>query len=113
MNSFYQVLSSEGYSKHGLNPHAVLFDETHVADREMFRVMTHGASDARRQFLHLFITTAGNSTNSVGYELHQKAVDIRDGRKIDTTFLPVIYAANENDDWTNPKTWKKPIHRSR
>lgn len=107
MNSFYQVLSSEGYSKHGLNPHAVLFDETHVADREMFRVMTHGSSDARRQPLHLFITTAGNDTKSIGYELHEKAIDIRDGKKIDTTFLPVIYAADEEDDWTNPKTWKK------
>jgi len=107
MNSFYQVLSSEGYSKHGINPHAVLFDETHVADREMFRVMTHGASDARRQPLNLFITTAGNNTNSIGYELHQKAIDIRDGRKIDPTFLPVIYAADENDDWTDPKVWKK------
>ena len=107
MNSFYQVLSSEAYSHHGLNPHAVLFDETHVADREMFRVMTHGSSDARTQPLHLFITTAGNNTHSVGYELHQKAVDIRDGRKVDHSFLPVIYAIDENDDWTDPKVWYK------
>jgi len=106
-DSFYQVLSSEAYSKHGLNPHAVLFDETHVADREMFRVMTHGASDARRQPLHLFITTAGNSTTSVGYELHQKALDIRDGRKADQSFLPIIYAADEVDDWTDPQVWAK------
>jgi phage terminase large subunit-like protein len=106
-NSFYQVLSSEGYSKHGINPHAVLYDETHVADREMFRVMTHGSSDARRQPLHLFITTAGNNTHSVGYELHQKALDIRDGRKIDSSFLPIIYAAETEDDWTDPKTWTK------
>jgi len=105
--SFYQVLSSEAYTKHGLNPHAVLFDETHVADREMFRVMTHGSSDARCQPLHLFITTAGNDTQSIGYELHQKALDIRDGRKADPTFLPVIYAADESDDWTDPKTWAK------
>ena len=106
-NSFYQVLSSEAYAHHGLNPHAVLFDETHVADREMFRVMTHGSSDARTQPLHLFITTAGNSTNSVGYELHQKAVDIRDGRKVDPSFLSVIYAVDENDDWTDPNIWPK------
>jgi phage terminase large subunit-like protein len=106
-NSFYQVLSSEGYSKHGINPQAVLYDETHVADREMFRVMTHGSSDARRQPLHLFITTAGNNTHSVGYELHQKAMDIRDGRKIDPTFLPVIYAAETEDEWTDPATWAR------
>ncbi|GHU54025.1 hypothetical protein AGMMS49975_13720 [Clostridia bacterium] len=106
-NSFYQVLSSEGYSKHGINPQAVLYDETHVADREMFRVMTHGSSDARRQPLHLFITTAGNNIHSVGYELHQKALDIRDGRKIDSSFLPILYTAEPEDDWTKPETWAK------
>ena len=106
-NSFYQVLSSEAYSHHGINPHAVIFDETHVCDREMFRVMTQGSSDARRQPLHLFISTAGNNTNSVGYELHQKAVDIRDGRKSDPSFLPVIFQLDEGDDWENPKNWIK------
>lgn len=106
-NSFYQVLSSEAYSKHGINPHAVLFDETHVANREMVRVMLHGASDARRQPLNFLITTAGNDLNSIGYELHQKALDVLEGRKTDPTFYPVIYAAGENDDWTDPKVWRK------
>jgi len=106
-NSFYQVLSSEAYSHHGINPHAVLFDETHVADREMFRVMTQGSSDARRQPLHLFISTAGNNINSVGYELHRKAVDIRDGRKTDSSFLPVIFQLDEGDDWEDSKNWIK------
>lgn len=106
-NSFYQVLSSEAYSKHGINPHAVLYDEMHVANREMARVMLHGASDARRQPLNFLITTAGNDMNSIGYELHQKADDILKGRKTDPTFYPVIYAADENDDWTKLSTWKK------
>jgi len=106
-NSFYQVLSSEAYSHHGLNAHAVLFDETHVADREMFRVMTQGSSDARKQPLHLFISTAGNDIHSVGYELHQKAKDIAAGRKIDSSFLPVIYALEEGDDWMDENNWYK------
>jgi phage terminase large subunit-like protein len=29
-NSFWQVLSAEAYSKHGLNAHGILFDELHV-----------------------------------------------------------------------------------
>lgn len=107
MNSFYQVLSSEAYSKHGISPTAVLFDETHVANREMMNVMLHGASDARRQPVNFLITTAGNDFNSIGYELHQKAMDILEGRKVDPTFYPTIYAADENDDWTNPEVWKK------
>jgi len=107
MNSFYQVLSSEAYSKHGINPYAVLYDELHVADREMFNVMTHGASDARRQPLNFLITTAGNDRHSIGFEVHQKAVDILEGRKIDPTFYPTIYAADEDDDWTSSEVWYK------
>lgn len=106
-NSFYQVLSSEAFSKHGINPHAVLYDELHVANREMARVMLQGASDARRQPLNFLITTAGNDMHSIGYEIHQKAVDILEGRKTDKTFYPTIYAACESDDWTKPATWWK------
>lgn len=107
MNSFYQVLSSEAFTKHGINPHAVLFDEIHVANREMFNVMTHGAADARRQPLNFLITTAGNDRHSIGFEVHQKAEDIIQGRKVDSSFYPVIYAAKESDDWTDPKVWRK------
>ena len=107
MNSFYQVLSSEAYSKHGINPHAVLYDELHVANRDMANVMLHGASDARRQPLNFLITTAGNDMHSIGYEIHQKAVDILEDRKVDQSFYPTIYAAKEEDDWTSPEVWAK------
>ena len=33
--------------------------------------------------------------------------DILEGRKIDPTFYPVIYGADETDDWTDPEVWKK------
>jgi len=95
-NSFYQVLSAEAYSKHGFNIHGVVFD-----------VMTKGSGDARMQPLYFLITTAGTDTHSICYETHQKAKDILDGRKIDPTFYPVIYGADENDDWTDPKVWEK------
>lgn len=39
--------------------------------------------------------------------MHQKALDIIDGRKHDPTFYPVIYGAAQEDDWTDPKVWKK------
>ena len=59
------------------------------------------------QPLYFLITTAGADTNSICYETHQKAKDILEGRKIDPTFYPVIYGADESDDWTDPKVWKK------
>ena len=107
-NSFYQVLSAEAYSKHGFNIHGVVFDELHTQpNRKLFDVMTKGSGDARTQPLYFLITTAGTDTNSICYETHQKALDIIDGRKHDPTFYPVIYGADESDDWTDPKVWKK------
>lgn len=107
-NSFYQVLSAEAYSKHGFNIHGVVFDELHTQpNRKLFDVMTKGSGDARTQPLYFLITTAGTDTNSICYETHQKAKDILEGRKVDPTFYPVIYGADESDDWTDPLTWKK------
>ena len=106
-SSFYQVLSAEAYSKHGFNVHGVIFDELHAQpNRELFDVMTKGTGDARTQPLYFLITTAGTDTNSICYEVHSKAQDILDGRKHDSTFYPVIYAAKEDDDWTDPKVWR-------
>ena len=107
-NSFYQVLSAEAYSKHGFNIHGVVFDELHTQpNRKLFDVMTKGSGEARMQPLYFLITTAGTDTHSICYETHQKALDILEGRKIDSTFCPVIYGAEQDDDWSDPKVWKK------
>lgn len=107
-NSFYQVLSAEAYSKHGFNIHGVVFDELHSQpNRKLFDVMTKGSGDARMQPLFFLITTAGTDTNSICYETHQKALDIIEGRKHDSTFYPVIYGAGMDEDWTDPEVWKK------
>ena len=107
-NSFYQVLSAEAYSKHGFNIHGVVFDELHTQpNRKLFDVMTKGSGDARTQPLYFLITTAGNDTESICFETHQKALDILEGRKTDPTFYPVIYGAKDDEDWTSPEVWKK------
>lgn len=107
-NSFYQVLSAEAYSKHGFNIHGMIMDEMHIQpNRKLFDVMTKGSGDARMQPLYFLITTAGTDTHSICYEIHQKAMDILEGRKMDATFYPVIYGAKESEDWTDPEVWKK------
>lgn len=106
--SFYQVLSADAFSKHGFNISGVVFDELHTQpNRKLYDVMTKGSGDARTQPLYFLITTAGDNTNSICYEVHQKAQDILDGRKHDPTFYPVIYGAAPDDDWTDPEVWKK------
>ena len=107
-NSIYKALSADVAGKSGVNVSALIFDELWVQkDKKFFQMMTAGTSDARRNPLHFIITTAGNDQNSICYELHQKAKDILEGRKIDPSFYPVIYGADEDEDWTDPKVWKK------
>jgi phage terminase large subunit-like protein len=106
--STYQVLSADVANKHGFNTHGVIFDELHTQpNRKLYDVMTKGSGDARMQPLYFLITTAGDNTNSICYEVHQKALDILSGRKTNPTFYPVIFGASETDDWTDPKVWKK------
>ncbi|KGM99573.1 terminase large subunit [Clostridium botulinum] len=108
LGSFYQVLSSEAFSKHGLNVHGVIFDELHAQpNRELYDVMTKGSGDARTQPLFFLITTAGTDRNSICYEVHQKADDILRGKKIDPTFYPVIYGIKDEDDWGLEENWYK------
>ena len=104
--SIYQVLSSEVATKHGLNVSACIFDELHTQPtRALYDVMTHGSGDARRQPLWFFLTTAGTDRNSVCWEVHQKAVDILEGRKHDPRFYPVVYGLPDDADWRDEQNW--------
>jgi phage terminase large subunit-like protein len=104
-NSFYQVLSAEAYSKHGLNAHGILFDELHTQpDRALWDVLTT-STGARRQPLVFVMTTAGYDRNSIGWEIHDYACKVRDGIIDDPTFLSVIYSAPEDADWTDEDVW--------
>ena len=106
--SIYQVLSSEVATKHGLNVSACIFDELHTQpNRALYDVMTQGSGDARKQPLWFFLTTAGTDRNSICWEVHQKAIDILEGRKDDPRFYPVVFGLPDDADWTDEKNWYK------
>ena len=105
-----KVLSAEAYSKHGLNPTVVIFDELHAQkNREFYDVMTFGAGAARKEPLWLIITTAGDDPDrkTIGYEVHEYACKVRDEELIDPTWYVKIYNAPEDADIFDEKTWFK------
>lgn len=105
--SVYRVLSADAATKHGLNAHGIIFDELHAqANRELWDVLAT-STGARRQPVTLAITTAGYDRHSICYEIHDYAQKVEAGTVTDDTFLPVIYSAALEDDWTAPATWKK------
>lgn len=80
-----KVLSSEAYSKHGYKPSCVIFDELHAQpNRDLWDIMTYGSGDARKQPAYIVLTTAGDDPdrNSIGWEVHEKAVAVRDARRL-------------------------------
>ena len=55
----------------------------------------------------VIITTAGTDRHSIAYELHTKALDILEGRRVDPTFYPVVYGLKDDEDWEDEKNWYK------
>lgn len=105
-----KVLSAEAYSKHGINPTVVIFDELHAQpNRELWDVMTFGAGASRKEPLWWVITTAGDDPDrhSIGWEVHEYASKIIKGEVIDPSWYAKIYCADENDDIWDESTWYK------
>ena len=109
-NSFYQVLSAEVATKHGLNPSGIIFDELHAQpNRNLWDVLTEGTDYARSQQMVFTITTAGvYDPNSICWEIREHARQIDEGTIQDDSFLPVLYIADkEKEDYEDPKLWKR------
>jgi len=107
--TFYQVLSAEAFTKHGLNVSGCIFDELHAQpNRDLWDVMTFGAGDARRQPIWWIITTSGDDPDrvSVGWEQHDYAMKILSGEIIDPTWYVVIFNY-EGEDIYNEENWYK------
>ena len=106
--TYLKVLSAEAYSKHGINPTVVIFDELHAQpNRELWDTMTFGVGAARKEVLIWVITTAGDDPDkkSVGWEQHEYARKVRDGEIIDPTWYVKIYGAPESADIYDEKVW--------
>jgi phage terminase large subunit-like protein len=106
--TFLKVLSAEAYSKHGVNPTVVIFDELHAQqNRDLWDFMTFGSGSSRREPLWWVITTAGDDPDrkSIGFEVHDQAVKIRDGALVDPTWYVKIYSAPEDADIYDEAVW--------
>lgn len=105
--TFYEVLSSEAYTKHGFKPSTIVFDEIHAQpNRDLWDVMTMGSGDTREQQLIWVLTTAGSDPDrvSIGWELHEYAVQVQNDPAFDPTWYVVIYSY-EDEDIYNEENW--------
>jgi phage terminase large subunit-like protein len=107
--SFLKVLSAEAYSKHGLNPSVIIFDELHAQpNRDLWDTMSFAASATRKQPLHWTITTSGDDPDrrSVGWEQHELAQKIIENPELDPTIYARIYGAPDDADIYDEAVWR-------
>lgn len=111
LGSVYRVLSAEAYSKEGLNPHFVLFDELHAQpNRELFDVMSLAMGSRGNLATLLAITTAGVKADSTGkdsiaYSLKQYGEKVATGEVEDSSFFMAWWEAV--GDHRSKETWQE------
>ncbi|TKG58908.1 terminase large subunit [Prauserella endophytica] len=111
--SVYRVLSAEAFTKEGLNPHQVVFDEVHAQpNRELWDVMAL-AMGARPEPLMIGITTAGVRSDSTGndslcYGMYQYGKRVAQGEIDDPSFFMAWWEPKDSAaDFRDPSTWRE------
>jgi phage terminase large subunit-like protein len=110
--SVYRALSSDAFSKEGLNPTLVCFDELHAQpNRELFDVMSL-AMGARIEPMLVAITTAGvksdnSGKDSICFSLYEYGKRIALGEVDDPSFFFAWWEANNEGDYRDQNAWKE------
>ena len=104
------AISTEAYSKHGLNVSFFLADEIHAwpaaEARKLFGVVTDSMVK-RTNPLTVIISTAGEGTGTLAADLWDYSHRVASGEIEDPTFLPIIYAADPAADWQDEAAWRQ------
>ena len=107
--SVYRALSAEAFTKEGLSPTFVAFDELHAQpNRELWDVMSL-AMGARREPMLVAITTAGVKTDTTGrdslcYSMYEYGKKVASGEIDDPTFFFAWWEANQ-DGYNSEDAW--------
>lgn len=111
--STYLCLAADADTADGKNPNFFAADEIHRhRDAEMIELLQKGTA-SRAQPLGLYTSTADYNRPSACNSLLKRAKAVRTSKTdplklgYDPEFLPVLYEASKDDDYTKPETWRK------
>ena len=105
--SKYVTIPADAAGSHGFQISGVIADELHtMPDSKLVHSMIAGTAN-RDQPIVLWMTTADYDGKSACNDKLHYAERVRDGVIKDRRFLPAIWKADRNDDWTDPKVWAR------
>jgi phage terminase large subunit-like protein len=105
--SRFMPLSSDSSTMDGLNVHGAIIDELHAHRTRNVVDVLETATGARRQPLLFEITTAGYDRHSICFEHQDYSIKVLEGTVLDDSWFAFVAAADEGDDWTDRKVWRK------
>lgn len=101
---FWPVIGKPG---DGMSPHCAIVDEFHEHETpDQVDTMVTGMG-AREQPMLVIITTAGTNLASPCYDKHKEVEKLLEGTFEDERLFGVIYSADAEDDWADPKVLRK------
>jgi phage terminase large subunit-like protein len=104
-DSTLEVLSSDAVGSQGMNASVLLFDEICFStSSELWDAVISGGI-SRKNLLAIGLSTAGWDVSGFGFQFYERAKAILANPELDPTFLPVIYEAAPDADWTNVQTY--------
>lgn len=102
-----EPLSSDSLKQEGINPSGAIIDEYHAAKTSQIYDTIKSAMGARENPLIFIITTAGFRKDYPCFRLRKSCIDIVNGVKIQENMFVMIHTLDQDDDWNDPKVWKK------
>jgi len=109
--SSYKCLAADANTADGANVHFAVVDEVHRHKTPELAEILQKSTAARREPLIMYTTTADYNHPSLCNDLlrYAKAVRDNDGDPnkpgYDEAFLPVVYEASKDEDWTDRNLW--------
>lgn len=123
--SIIQAMSSQHQSKSGPRPSAVLSDEIHEQRNGTVVSKAEAGFKNRKQPLGLKYTNSGSDRASYCWQLHQKSIDVLEGRVVDEQWFSYVChldpcqecfnqgyrqpkdGCEDCDNWMSPAVWPK------
>jgi phage terminase large subunit-like protein len=100
-------LGADADTLDGLNPSAAIKDELHKwRDRNLWDVLDT-ATGARAQPFGLSTTTAGSNRQSIWWERRERVLKVLQGTFDDDELFGLVYTLDDEDDWTDERTYGK------
>lgn len=106
-NSTLTALASDAGGAHGLTPTFTLIDEIHAwKGRDLWEAIKSGQAKVSNSLM-IIATTAGRGADTLAADQFNYARAVASGGIVNPEFLPIIFGAEDGDDWKDEAIWRR------